>query len=275
MAYTETIEPKAATGALAAALGTWVLLSVLALSAACDGGTETREGEPRAEPSEPRRLEPQGAEAPPDPAPPERGSPPMKQHRVPPSSRVGSLPQGLGIAVGERAPDAAVEDADGRPVQLGALLENGPVMLLFYRGGWCPYCNFQIHEIMEALPEYQRRGVTPVAISVDRPQEAASTRADYDIPFPVLSDPELVAHRAFRVTHQADEAEVERLRGFGIDIERASGRDHHVIAVPSVFLIGSDGVVRWAHAESDYRVRPSNEQILAAIDAVGLEGEPP
>lgn len=139
-------------------------------------------------------------------------------------------------------------------------------MLVFYRGGWCPFCNYQIRQLTEAYPQYRERGVTPVAISVDRPEEAAKTRATYEIPFPVLSDPDLAAHRAYRVMHEVDDAERERLAGFGMDIERASGRDHHVIAIPSVFVVDAEGVVRWAHADPDYRVRPSNEQILAALD---------
>ena len=103
---------------------------------------------------------------------------------------------------------------------------------------------------------------------VDSAEESEKTRARYSIPFPVLSDPELTAHRAFRVIHQADEAEVKRLKGFGMDLERASGKDHHFIAIPSIFLIDEHGVVRWAHADPDYKVRPSIVQILAAIDAL-------
>jgi peroxiredoxin len=143
------------------------------------------------------------------------------------------------------------------------------VLLVFYRGGWCPYCNFQIHELTAAYPEYQKRGVTPVAISVDKQDEAAKAEATYTIPFPLLSDPDLAAHKAFRVIHQADEAEVAKLKGFGIDLEERSGKTHHAFAVPSLFLIDKGGVVRFAHADPEYKVRPRTKQILAAIDAAG------
>lgn len=193
----------------------------------------------------------------------------MKSHEATPNERLGTLAAGLGVAVGEHAPDAIVRDADNREVHLQGLAgKDGRMLVVFYRGGWCPFCNFQIHELTVAYPEFQRRGVLPVAISVDRVDESARTRATYSIPFPVLSDPELGAHRAFRVLHHADNAEVARLKGFGMDIERASGQTHHVIAVPSMFLIDGQGVVRWAHADPDYKVRPSIAQILGVIDRV-------
>jgi peroxiredoxin len=113
-----------------------------------------------------------------------------------------------------------------------------------------------------------------VAISVDKIQEAAKTRATYAVPFPVLSDPDLATHRAFRMVHQADDAEVAKLKGYGIDLEASSGRTHHGFAVPGLFLIDRDGTVRWAHADPDYKVRPKTEQILAAIDSAALPPAP-
>lgn len=194
----------------------------------------------------------------------------MKETATPEADRIGTLPTDIGIPVGEQAPDAVLRDIEGREVRLRDLVVKGPILLLFYRGGWCPFCNFQIHEMTEAYPELERRGVTPVAVSVDCVDEAATTQATYTIPFPVLSDPDLVAHRAFRVARHVGEAEVTRLRGFGMDIERSSGRDHHMIAIPSVFIIDREGIVRWAHADRDYKVRPSTEQIIAAIDSLHL-----
>ena len=109
-----------------------------------------------------------------------------------------------------------------------------------------------------------------MAISVDRIEEAAKTQATYSIPFPVLSDPDLAAHTAYRVTHRVEADEFSRLQGFGMDLEGASGQTHHVIATPALFVIDAEGVVRWAHADRDYTVRPSPSQILAAFDRLQL-----
>lgn len=96
--------------------------------------------------------------------------------RIIAGSGLGTLPDGIGIPVGERAPDASLQDADGRAVQLSDLVAKGPILLVLYRGGWCPYCNFQIRSMTTAASDFERRGVTPVAVSVDRTEEAARTK---------------------------------------------------------------------------------------------------
>lgn len=180
---------------------------------------------------------------------------------------VGVLPEGVGVPAGSPAPDAEVEFAGGGgTVTLSSLYADGPVLLVFYRGGWCPYCNYQVHELSQAWPDFQARGVTPVLVSVDRAEASAQTQASWEIPFPVLSDPTLKAHTAWNVNFSVDDEIVKRYQRFGIDIEEYSGQTHHTIAVPSMFLIDRDGVVRWAHAELDYKTRPTLEQVLAAID---------
>lgn len=235
-----------------------IVLSVILLAAGCRGDSA---GSP-----------PPGAETRIPDKTQIKEAPSMKPTKTPTSGNVGTLPPDVGIAVGQPAPDALLRDAAGVEVRLRDLVAKGPVVLFFYRGGWCPFCNFQIHEMTEAYPELEKRGVTPVAVSVDRIDEAAKTQATYTIPFPVLSDPDLAAHRAFRVTHEAPDAEVEMLRGFGMDLEKASGRDHHTIAIPSVFIIDREGIVRWGHADRDYKVRPSTAQLVSAIDALRLPG---
>jgi peroxiredoxin len=199
----------------------------------------------------------------------------MKEYAATPVERLGKLPPGIGVPIGEKAPDAVVHDFHGQEVRLSDLVSRGPILLVFYRGGWCPFCSFEIHELVRDYLEYRKRDVAPVAISVDRAEQSAQTQATYSIPFPVLSDPELVAHRAYHVLHRADDAEVATLKGYGMDLELASGQTHHTIAIPALFLISARGIVLWAHADPDYKVRPRTPQILAAIDqALGSSPTP-
>ena len=207
--------------------------------------------------------------------PAEVEKPKMKAYAQAEASKVGVLPQGVGLAVGESAPDVQLLDSEGHHLKLGLLTAAGNTLLVFYRGGWCPYCNFQIHELVQAIPEFKKRGVMPVAVSVDKIQESAKTKAAHAIPFPVLTDPDLKLHSAFGVGFEIDEATVARLKKMGLDLEAASGRKHHTIAVPSMFLIDTSGTIRWAHAELDYKTRPTTAQVLAAIDEVGLEKKAP
>jgi len=215
----------------------------------------------------------------PEPAPEDeqaddRPAPTAREHETTEEARLGHAPDGFGLEIGSDAPEGSAVDADGDEVTLASLLENGPIMIVFYRGGWCPFCNFQVRALTESFDALQSRGVTPVLVSVDRQDEATRTRATYEIPFPILSDSGLALHRAFHVVHEADDEEVARLAGFGHDVEAFSGRDHHSFAIPSVFVIDGDGKVRWQHVDPEYRVRPSVDQLLAILDELALSEEP-
>lgn len=199
-------------------------------------------------------------------------APAPKQTTATPADKIGTLAPGTGIAPGQRVPEAHAVDLDGKDVRLADLLSRGPLLLVFYRGGWCPYCNFEIREMTRTFPEYQKRGVLPVAISVDKTEESAKTGATYAIPFPVLSDGDLSFVEGFHVANHLDDATLAKMKGFGVDVERASGKAHHTIAIPALFLVDTGGVVRWAHDDPNITVRPSTAQILAAIDAAHLRG---
>jgi peroxiredoxin len=202
-------------------------------------------------------------------APTSSAAPRMKEYGTPPPERVGVLAPNTGIPVGQKVPDVHARDLDGRDVSLSSLYSKGPILLAFYRGGWCPYCNSEIHALTTAYPEYQKRGVTPVAVSVDKPDAEAKMKATYTIPFPVLSDSDAVAIEAFHVVKKVGADELAKMKGFGVDLESYSGKTHHEIAIPALFLIDRTGIVRWAHSDPDFKVRPSTSQILAAIDAAG------
>jgi peroxiredoxin len=188
------------------------------------------------------------------------------------ADKIGTLSPGTGIPVGQKVPDGRVLDLGGKPVTLSSLYAKGPILLAFYRGGWCPYCNFEIRALTTAFPEYQKRGLTPVAVSVEKPEEAAKTNATYSVPFPILSDGDLALIEAFHVVNKVEGKQFEMLSNYGVDLEGASGKTHHVIAIPSLFLIDQSGIVRWAHSDPTYTVRPTTAQILAAIDAAQRAG---
>lgn len=172
-----------------------------------------------------------------------------------------------GLAPGTPVPDFSAWRHTGDPVSKADLF-NGqkPVLVIFYRGGWCPYCNLQIRQLTEAYDEFSRRGVSLLLISADRPDAAALAQRQYEIPFPVLSDPQLNAHAAFKVAVQMTPELYQQYRQYGIDVEQWSGQKHHQFALSSAFLVAADGQVQWAHVSADYRQRPSVAQLLSAID---------
>jgi peroxiredoxin len=199
-------------------------------------------------------------------------APHMKDYADPPANRVGVLAPGTGIPVGQKVPDVHARDLDGKDVRLSSLYAKGPILLAFYRGGWCPFCSTENHALATAYPEYKKRGVTPVTVSVDTPDAETKTKATYAIPFPVLSDSDATMIEAFHVVNKVDDATFGKMKGFGVDLESYSGNAHHEIAIPALFLIDKTGVVRWAHSDPDFKVRPSTAQILSAIDSAHLGG---
>jgi peroxiredoxin len=183
-----------------------------------------------------------------------------------PPDKLGTAPSGFGLKVGDKAPDASLPDVSGTTVSLASQFAQGPTLLMFYRGGWCPFCNLQLHEYSGAKADFDKRGVRIVAISVDKPSEEAKTQAKQGVPFPMLSDPKLVALQAYRVVHVPGDAEKKGLAGYGLDLSAYSGESHSEFAVPAIFLIDRDSTVRFVHVDEDYKTRPSAKQMLAIVD---------
>jgi peroxiredoxin len=181
---------------------------------------------------------------------------------------LGTRDNNIGLAPGAKVPPFLINTHDDKPFDLASLTVLGDTLVVFYRGGWCPFCNVQVRQLTTAWSEFERRGVTPVLISVDTIDGATLAQRSYDIPFPVLSDPALAAHSAFEVIMELDKATYERYKGFGVDLEQWSGQGHHKIAVSSAFLVSKEGQIRWAHSSRDYKTRPSVEQLLAVIDGL-------
>lgn len=192
-------------------------------------------------------------------APAAEPEPPLQET---PADRLGSAPSGFGLAVGSKAPDATLPDVTGHSQKLSALYASGPVFVVFYRGGWCPFCNLQLHRLAAAMPQFKEKGLQIVAISVDTPGEEAKTQAKQGVPFPMLSDSDLTAHKAFHVVYVSPDAETKMLASYGIDLEKHSGQRHHSYAVASMFLVDRTGTVRWQHVDPEYKTRPTPAQML-------------
>ena len=191
---------------------------------------------------------------------------PMMTLTETPAEKLGTAPASLGLKMGTKAPDATLPDVTGKTQRLAKLYGEGPTFVVFYRGGWCPFCNLQLHDLMTAKPDFDKRGLRIVAISVDLPNESAKTQAKQGVLFPMLSDGNLAAHKAFHIVHVPSDTEAKALVGYGVDLEKYSGQSHHSFAVPSIFLVDKTGVVRWVHVDEDYKTRPSPKQMLEVAE---------
>jgi peroxiredoxin len=178
------------------------------------------------------------------------------------------------LGVDEKAPTALLLGPDGRRVDLAAKYAQKPTVLIFYRGGWCPYCNTHLGQIATAEPELLRMGYQVLAISPDRPEELAKTLDKQELTYELLSDSDVALARAFGLVFHVDDPTVEKYRGFGIDLEQASGRDHHMLPVPAVYIVDTAGVIRFAHWNPDYKTRLAPEDLLKAAHEAQVTAQP-
>ena len=146
---------------------------------------------------------------------------------------------------------------------LATALGGGPTVVLFYRGGWCPFCTRHLAGLAGILPDLTAAGWKVVAVAPDQPSVLAATLAKGDDGVPRLSDAEGNLMRAFGVAFRVDDTTDAKLKGYKIDLAAAAGNDHRWLPVPSVFLIAADGTVRFAHADPDYKVRLDPQALLA------------
>jgi peroxiredoxin len=169
------------------------------------------------------------------------------------------------LKVGDVIPEVSVQDADGKSIPLSSYHAEGPLVIVFFRGSWCPICTRHFQGLIKAAPEIKKLGAKMVAISPDSVENTKSNTDKLKIPFPLLSDSNLIATKAFGLAFTVDDATVTKYKGFGIDLAKASGRDHHALPVPAVYIIDKSGKVTFAHNNPDYTKRLDVETILAEL----------
>jgi peroxiredoxin len=170
-------------------------------------------------------------------------------------------------AVGEAAPDFELPDERGRSVTLTALRREGPVVLVFYRGAWCPYCNLQLRAFQAALADIHAAGASLVAISPQTPDNSLTLAEQAELAFPVLSDVGNNVARGYGLVYALGEADRELHAGLGIDLEAFNGDDSWALPAAAVFIVDGNGTIRYASVAGDYRWRVGPDEVLAALRA--------
>ncbi len=170
------------------------------------------------------------------------------------------------LAVGIPIPPAKVQDLKGKESGLREILAGRPALLIFYRGGWCPFCNTQLEQLASIQDSLFKKGVSIFALSTDKPEKLRETLEKQSLDYTLLSDSRMEAAKAFGIAFRVETETVSRLKGHGMDIEAASGQTHHLLPVPSVFLTDSKGVIRFVYSNPDYRVRIDSDSLFKAIE---------
>ena len=171
------------------------------------------------------------------------------------------------ILIGSQIPDVTIKTAEGNDVQLRDVVAQKPTVLIFYRGGWCPFCNRHMAELNSIQGDLVNEGYQVIAISPDRPEKLQQSVAQHSLSYTLYSDSPMTATAGFGVAFKVDERTVNRYKQTGLDIEGDSGYDHHMLPVPSVFLLNQEGIVNFKYVNPDYRERLKSDVLIAAAKA--------
>jgi peroxiredoxin len=168
------------------------------------------------------------------------------------------------LSVGARAPIFAARTTEGALRTFQPDSYKKPTVVLFYRGGWCPYCNAQLSDLHLVEPKLRKSGFEVVFLSSDRSELLYSSLKAADIHYTLLSDSHLEAAKSFHVAYHVDDATVAKLREYGEDLEATTGTKEHELPVPSVFIIDTSGTIRFVYSNPDYKIRLSADALWTA-----------
>jgi peroxiredoxin len=166
---------------------------------------------------------------------------------------------------GDKAPTFTLTDPEGKAVSSVELLARGPLIVSFYRGVWCPYCNMELQALQEALPAFEKLGASLVAISPQTPANSRRSTRENKLTFPILSDVKGEVGAAFGLKFKLPDYLVELYKGFKNDLPAFNDDPEWTLPMPARFVIGQDGTILYAEVNPDYTRRPEPEAMLPVL----------
>lgn len=168
-----------------------------------------------------------------------------------------------GLDVNDTAPDFTAKDKDGNSINLKDQLKKGAVVLVFYRGQWCPYCNKQLKKLEDSLSLIADKGASLIAVTPEKPESIAETIEKTKATYPILFDDGLKIMKSYDVSFAVDEKTIGKYKGYGIDFIKANGETNGAnLPVPAVYVINMEGKIVFRHFDKNYTKRASVAEII-------------
>ncbi|NEO54406.1 MAG: AhpC/TSA family protein [Okeania sp. SIO3B5] len=170
------------------------------------------------------------------------------------------------LKVGNKVPNFSLPNAVGKIVELNSLLVESPVVISFYRGGWCPYCSMELRGLQKYLPQITELGAKLIAISPETPDNSLSTTEKNELTFEVLSDSGNQVAKKFGLVFQMPEELRPIYQSFGVDLPAYNGDESFELPIPATYVIASDGTIIHAFVNPDYTQRLDPEEIINVLN---------
>ena len=167
-----------------------------------------------------------------------------------------------GLKVGDMAPSINSNDQTGKQIELKKLLTTGDVVIIFYRGQWCPYCNQQLKKVNDSLSFITAKGATVLTITPETPENIKKTVEKTKANFSIIQDKKLAIMKDYKVNFMVDENTVTKYKTYGIDFDKANGENGANLPVPATYIVGKNGKIKYAFFNTDYTKRASVKDIL-------------
>lgn len=176
-----------------------------------------------------------------------------------------------GLFINSKAPDFRAKDQNGNEVELKDLRRKGPVVIIFYRGYWCPYCSKELQKLEDSLPLINQKGAQLVAITSEKKDGIAKTVEKTKATYSIISDEDLKIMKAYDVAYPVDEKTIARYKMAGFDLVANNGQKSGAVylPIPAVYIIGKDGEIKYRFFDADYRNQALIKDILDNL--VGLK----
>jgi peroxiredoxin len=172
------------------------------------------------------------------------------------------------LGVGAQAPRFRLPSATGQTVALETLLVGGPVVLTFYRGAWCPYCNIALRALQHHHHDITSHGAQLVAVSPQSPDESLSLTEKHELTFEVLSDVGSDTAKQYGLAFDLTDDLAAVYESLGFDLERVNGGYPRTLPIPATYVIDREGAIRWAFVDADYTARAEPADIVEALAAL-------
>ncbi len=172
------------------------------------------------------------------------------------------------LNVGGKMPSFTLNDSLGKAVSSRDLLKQGNLVVVFYRGAWCPFCNKYLNTLQKSMPQINSAGGHLVAISVENADRSQAITKKNELTYTVLSDPDLTVARMFKIVYQMPDDLNAKYKSGGLDVAKYNSMEKAELPISATYIVNKKGEITYAHIEPDYKKRPTPDELIAALGQI-------